>query len=85
MEDKTLAKKIFKDLVITKLWGILGMFLLGVLFGYMVYTSQAEEGNPEISYFITIVAICTLIGIISFLVKVIPAYKKLKKNQNTEK
>ncbi len=85
MENKTLAEKNFKELITGKLWGLFGMILLGILFGYMVYSSQEKEGNPQISYFITIVAVCTLIGVISFLVKVIPAYKKLKKQKQEQK
>ncbi len=85
MENKSLEEKNFKELVSSKLWGLLGMILLGILFGYMVYSSQAKEGNPQISYMITIIGVCALIGFISFLVKVIPAYKRLKKQRNEGK
>lgn len=79
MENKTLKEQKFKDLIISNLWRLFGMILLGVVLGYLVYRDSEKDNNPQVSYFFTILGICTLIGIIMFLVKVIPAYKKIKK------
>ena len=80
METKTLQEKNFKDLLINQIWRLIGMVALGFLFGYLVYRDSEKDGNPQIIYLFIIMGICFLIGIIIFLIKIIPAYKKIKKN-----
>lgn len=81
MENKTLKEQKFKDLIVSNLWRLFGMVLLGIVLGYLVYRDSEKDKNPQVSYFFTILGICTIIGLIMFLVKVIPAYKKTKKTK----
>lgn len=78
MENKTLEEKNFKELLINQLWRLAGMIALGFLFGYLVYRDSEKDGNPQIIYLFIIMGICAFIGIIIFLIKIIPAYKKIK-------
>ena len=81
MENKTLKEQNFKEILTNSLWKIFGMIFLGFLLGYLVYRDSEKDGNPEILYLIILVVLFAVIGIIMFLVKVIPAYKDLKKQQ----
>ena len=81
MENKTLKEQNFKEILTNSLWKIFGMIFLGFLLGYLVYRDSEKDGNPEILYLVFLVALFAVIGIIMFLVKVIPAYRNLKKQQ----
>ena len=56
-------------------------FIGGFLLGYLVYRDSEKDGNPQIIYLWFLIGLFTLIGIIMFLVKVIPAYKKVLKER----
>lgn len=81
MENKTLKEQNFKEILTNSLWKIFGMIFLGFLLGYLVYRDSEKDGNPEILYLVFLVSLFAVIGIIMFLVKVIPAYRNLKKEQ----
>ncbi len=86
MENKTFKEQQFKDILTASLWKLLGMIGMGFLLGYLVYRDSERDKNPQIMYLWVMVLIFTLIGIIIFLIKVIPAYRKVikEKNKNCE-
>ena len=77
MEPKTFKEQRLKDILITSFWKLLGMIGMGFLLGYLVYRDSERDKDPQIMYLWFLVLLFTLIGIIMFLVKVIPAYKKV--------
>ena len=81
MEKKTFKEQQFKDVLTTSLWKLLGMIGMGFLLGYLVYRDSERDKNPQIMYLWFMVLLFTLIGIIMFLVKVIPAYSKVLKER----
>ena len=81
MEKKTFKEQQFKDILTTSLWKLLGMIGMGFLLGYLVYRDSERDKNPQIMYLWFMVLLFTLIGIIIFLVKVIPAYNKVLKER----
>lgn len=81
MANKTLKEQNFKDTLTSSIWKIFGMAGIGFLLGYLVYRDSEKDGNPEILYLWFLVGLFTLIGIIMFLVKVIPAYKGVLKER----
>ena len=81
MENKTFKEQQFKDILTTSLWKLLGMIGMGFLLGYLVYRDSERDKNPQIMYLWFMVLLFTLIGIIIFLVKVIPAYNKVLKER----
>lgn len=85
MENNTLQEQNFKEIVSNSLWKLFGMIFLGFLLGYLVYRDSEKDGNPEILYLIFLVILFAVIGIIMFLVKVIPAYKKIKKEKGSKR
>ena len=82
MENKTFKEQQFKDILTASLWKLLGMIGMGFLLGYLVYRDSERDKNPQIMYLWVMVLIFTLIGIIIFLIKVIPAYRKVLKEKN---
>lgn len=81
MEKKTFKEQQFKDILTTSLWKLVGMIGMGFLLGYLVYRDSERDKNPQIMYLWFMVLLFTLIGIIIFLVKVIPAYNKVLKER----
>ena len=81
MENKTFKEQSFKEILTASIWKIFGMAGIGFLLGYLVYRDSEKDGNPEILYLWFLLGLFTLIGIIMFLVKVIPAYKKVLKQR----
>lgn len=81
MENKTFKEQSFKEILTASIWKIFGMAGIGFLLGYLVYRDSEKDGNPEIIYLWVLIGLFTLIGIIMFLVKVIPAYKKVLKER----
>ena len=81
MENKTFKEQSFKELLTASIWKIFGMAGIGFLLGYLVYRDSEKDGNPQIIYLWFLIGLFTLIGIIMFLVKVIPAYKKVLKER----
>ncbi len=81
MENKTFKEQSFKEILTASIWKIFGMAGIGFLLGYLVYRDSEKDGNPEIIYLWFLIGLFTLIGIIMFLVKVIPAYKKVLKER----
>lgn len=81
MANKTLKEQNFKDILTSSFWKILGMAGIGFLLGYLVYRDSEKDGNPQMLYLWFLVGLFTLIGIIMFLVKVIPAYKAVLKSR----
>ncbi len=81
MENKTYKEQRFKETLTSSIWKIFGMAGIGFLLGYLVFRDSEKDGNPEILYLWFLVALFTLIGIIMFLVKVIPAYKAVLKER----
>lgn len=81
MENKTFKEQTFKEILTASIWKIFGMAGIGFLLGYLVYRDSEKDGNPEILYLWFLLGLFTLIGIIMFLVKVIPAYKKVLKQR----
>lgn len=86
MEPKTFKEQRLKDILITSFWKLLGMIGMGFLLGYLVYRDSERDKDPQIMYLWFLVLLFTLIGIIMFLVKVIPAYKKVlqERKEKTE-
>ena len=82
MDNKTFKEQTFKEILTASIWKIFGMIGIGFLLGYLVYRDSEKDGNPEILYLWFLIALFALIGIIMFLVKVIPAYKKVLKERN---
>lgn len=81
MENKTLKEQNFKEIVTSSIWKVLGMTGIGFLLGYLVYRDSERDGNPEILYLWFLVGLFAIIGIIMFLVKVIPAYRRVLKQR----
>ena len=81
MENKTFKEQSFKEILTASIWKIFGMAGIGFLLGYVVYRDSEKDGNPQIIYLWFLIGLFTLIGIIMFLVKVIPAYKKVLKER----
>ena len=81
MENKTFKEQSFKEILTASIWKIFGMAGIGFLLGYLVYRDSEKDGNPQILYLWFLLGLFTLIGIIMFLVKVIPAYKKVLKQR----
>ena len=81
MNNKTLKEQNFKEILTTSIWKIFGMAGIGLLLGYLVYRDSEKDGDPQIIYLWFLIGLFTLIGIIMFLVKVIPAYKKVLKER----
>jgi Na+/proline symporter len=81
MENKTFKEQSFKEILTASIWKIFGMAGIGFLLGYLVYRDSEKDGNPQIIYLWFLIGLFTLIGIIMFLVKVIPAYKKVVKER----
>lgn len=81
MENKTFKEQSFKEILTASIWKIFGIAGIGFLLGYLVYRDSEKDGNPEILYLWFLLGLFTLIGIIMFLVKVIPAYKKVLKQR----
>lgn len=81
MENKTFKEQSFKEILTASIWKIFGMAGIGFLLGYLVYRDSEKDGNPQIIYLWFLIGLFTLIGIIMFLVKVIPAYKKVLKER----
>lgn len=81
MENKTFKEQRFKDILFTAFWKLLGMIGIGFLLGYLVYRDSERDKNPQIMYLWFLVLLFTLIGIIMFLVKVIPAYRRVLKER----
>ena len=81
MENKTFKEQSFKEILTASIWKIFGMAGIGFLVGYLVYRDSEKDGNPQIIYLWFLIGLFTLIGIIMFLVKVIPAYKKVLKER----
>ncbi len=81
MENKTFKEQSFKEILTASIWKVFGMAGIGFLLGYLVYRDSEKDGNPEIIYLWFLIGLFTLIGIIMFLVKVIPAYKKVLKER----
>ena len=81
MENKTFKEQSFKEILTASIWKIFGMAGIGFLLGYLVYRDSEKDGNPEILYLWFLLGLFTLIGIIMFFVKVIPAYKKVLKQR----
>lgn len=81
MNNKTLKEQKFKEILTASIWKIFGMAGIGLLLGYLVYRDSEKDGNPEILYLWFLLGLFTLIGIIMFLVKVVPAYKKVLKER----
>ena len=81
MENKTFKEQSFKEILTASIWKIFGMACIGFLLGYLVYRDSEKDGNPQIIYLWFLIGLFTLIGIIMFLVKVIPAYKKVLKER----
>ena len=81
MENKTFKEQSFKEILTASIWKIFGMAGIGFLLGYLVYRDSEKDGNPEILYLWFLLGLFTLIGITMFLVKVIPAYKKVLKQR----
>ena len=81
MENKTFKEQSFKEILTASIWKIFGMAGIGFLLGYLVYRDSEKDGNPQIIYLWFLTGLFTLIGIIMFLVKVIPAYKKVLKER----
>ena len=81
MENKTFKEQSFKEILTASIWKIFGMAGIGFLLGYLVYRDSEKDGNPQIIYLWSLIGLFTLIGIIMFLVKVIPAYKKVLKER----
>ena len=89
MENKTFKEQQFKDILTASLWKLLGMIGMGFILGYLVYRDSERDKNPQIIYLWFMVLLFTLVGIIIFLIKVIPAYRKVlkerkEKNKNCE-
>lgn len=81
MENKTFKEQSFKEILTASIWKIFGMAGIGFLLGYLVYRDSEKDGNPQIIYLWFLIGLFTLIGIIMFLVKVVPAYKKVLKER----
>lgn len=81
MENKTFKEQSFKEILTASIWKIFGMAGIGFLLGYLVYRDSEKDGNPQIIYLWFLIGLFTLIGILMFLVKVIPAYKKVLKER----
>ena len=81
MENKTFKEQSFKEILTASIWKIFGLAGIGFLLGYLVYRDSEKDGNPQIIYLWFLIGLFTLIGIIMFLVKVIPAYKKVLKER----
>ena len=85
MENKTFKEQRFKDILTASIWKLLGMIVMGFLLGYLVYRDSERDKNPQIMYLWAMVIIFAIIGIIIFLVKVIPAYRKVLKERKEKK
>ena len=81
MENKTFKQQQLKDIITASFWKLLGMIGMGFLLGYLVYRDSERDKNPQIMYLWFMVIIFTIIGIVLFLVKVVPAYKKVLKER----
>ena len=81
MENKTFKEQRLKDILLSSFWKMLGMIGIGFLLGYLVYRDSERDKNPQIMYLWFLVLVFTLIGIIMFLVKVIPAYRQVLKER----
>lgn len=85
MDNKTFKEQSFKEILTASIWKIFGMAGIGLLLGYLVYRDSEKDGNPEILYLWFLIGLFTLIGIIMFLIKVIPAYRKVLKERKEKK
>ena len=84
-KQESLAWNNYKESLSQITWKSIGMILLGLFAGLLVFRSSQKDEEPNIGYFLVIFGIFLIIASILYLVRVIDLRKRYKQIINEHK